>query len=269
MPASENLNKTRSFDRGNFIDVSTQNKFCGYYVLARRLINDNNCNILLSKFNEFYQTKWDNEQLAQVLDNMHPAQAEVMLGLVLQAQFPNKNPGLEVSELRELCTKYGYNLFISQEQLLPNNIKLSLFTSFQEYSRDKKEILVFFKTAVDVSELGHYYLVEPNNEKAARDARVRGTTQDAFTYTINNQGSNPEIFIENIKQSVTSINQQLATILSSEMATLDNLYVDKEISQIEHDEKFAWETALEEAKNITSKEKLNSFKQALFLNRAI
>jgi hypothetical protein len=98
---------------------------------------------------------------------------------------------------------------------------------------------------------------------AARDASVRGaSSQDGgFTYTINNEGSNTEIFIKNIKQSVTSINQQL----TAESETLDNLDIGKEkTSQIEKDEKFAWKTALEEARHITSKEKLKSFKQPLF-----
>jgi|APFre7841882793_1041355.scaffolds.fasta_scaffold118659_1 hypothetical protein len=108
MPVSENLNEneTRSFNQGNFIDVSSKNNFCGYYVLARRLINDNNCSILLNAFNQFYQVNWDNGQLDQVLDNMHPAQAEIMLGLVLKAEdsknTEKRHLGLDIHELGKL-----------------------------------------------------------------------------------------------------------------------------------------------------------------------
>lgn len=38
--------------KNNLINVSTQNNFCGYYALARRLINDDNFAVILEKFNQ-------------------------------------------------------------------------------------------------------------------------------------------------------------------------------------------------------------------------
>lgn len=98
--------ETEFLDQGNLINVSTQNNFCGYYVLARRIIHDDHFSPeLIRLFNQFYSMSWDKGKLATVLNNMHPAQAEVMLGLVLRHKYAlaTVNEGLEPYELNELC----------------------------------------------------------------------------------------------------------------------------------------------------------------------
>jgi hypothetical protein len=278
--------ETRLFTQGNLINVSTQNNFCAYYVLARRIINDNNWNSILNKFNQFYQTDWNSDQLASVSDNMHPAHAELMIGLVLETQGPKKrdNQGLDPFELGELCGTFGYHLSVLQQEQLPNNLKESSFISFQENSQNNKEIFVFFHPPLDTSALGHYYLFEPNDMKAALDVSVRDSLQE-YIYSINNEGSNTEIFIKNIKQSVASINKQInpsfvddsklsmvKPLLSESLSPVaKSLNIDKKTLQIKDDKYYAWQLALEEAMLITSENSvkvgLDSFKQALFFKR--
>lgn len=193
------------FNTKNLINVSTQNNFCGYYVLARRLINDDNFAVILEKFNQFYQTNWSHQQLSRVLRNMHPEQAEIMLGLVIYNQYPIAGQAVDSHQLINICSDFNYNLYLSQstEAELPSVVGVTQLHDQPNH----KEIFVLLRYSGDNTILGHYYLIEPDEVKLAKDASLRDPSYEGHTYAINNQGGDTQTFIYNIQESVAQINQ--------------------------------------------------------------
>ncbi|MGC1853911.1 MAG: hypothetical protein WA659_00835 [Candidatus Aquirickettsiella sp.] len=224
---------TTKFSTENLINVSTQNNFCGYYVLARRIINDANFAVILEKFNQFYQTNWYSEQLAEVMKNMHPEQAEIMLGLVIHDQFLDSSGdenGLLTEELKSICEAFGYDssIFFTYYEGYADSID----SAFQDQSGHKK-ILILFDPPKGEDTLGHYSLIELDKEKVALDASLRDPSWEGHIYTINNEGGETQTFINNIKKSVAEIKPNWAFELKNK--------------QIQQDEIVAWKLAAEEA----------------------
>ncbi|TLY47435.1 MAG: hypothetical protein E6K54_05930 [Gammaproteobacteria bacterium] len=215
----------------NLINVSTQNNFCGYYALARRIINDNNFAVILDKFNQFYQTNWYFDELVEVLGKMHPEQAEIMLGLVIQHHYPlssEEGTGLPTEDLQPICQALGYNptFYFADSKDYLDSIQTALHGSLAP-----NEILISFNPPKGEATIGHYNLIEPDDEIFAMDMSRRDPLYQGV-YTINNQGGDK--FIDNIKESVAEIKPTWA---------------DKKKEQLlKDDEKLAWECAIADAR---------------------
>lgn len=231
LPTEEQMLESNQQSPINLINVSTQNNFCGYYVLARRIINDNNFAVILDKFNQFYQTNWYFDELVEVVGKMHPEQAEIMLGLVIQHHYPfssEEGKGLFEHELKLIGKVFGYESII-------------LLADYEDYAGSVEttllkpatinRILISFEPPKGESTIGHYNLIEPDDEIFAMDMSRRDPTYQGV-YTINNQGG--EQFIDNIKESVAEIKPT---------------WTDKKKQQLlKDDEKLAWECAIADAR---------------------
>ncbi|WP_342219452.1 hypothetical protein [Rickettsiella endosymbiont of Miltochrista miniata] len=225
------MNDTSEFGLENLINVSTQNNFCGYYVLARRIINDANFAVILDKFNQFYQTNWYPDQLAEVVENMHPQQADIMLGLVIHHQHSpslGKGRGLFEDELELLCEAFGYNPSIISAGF--EGLRDSVMNELQDQS-DSRKILILFDRPKGNATIGHYYLIEPDATKVT-DYKEKCSPDVDHAYEINNCGGID--FVENIKKSVAKIKPNWTLELKNQ--------------QIQEDEIFAWKLAAEEAR---------------------
>lgn len=249
--------KPEFLHRGNLINVATQNNFCGYYALARRIINDKNFGTeLLDKFNVFYKIHWKKGQLAEVLKNMYPAQADALLGIVFyeQRKLEAANKGLYIDELSIICKNVGYDLY-SYMRENPNDlsdINLADFTSLSPLGL-KKIYVLFDKKDPKENFFTHYYLLEPDDIKATHDASQRenlNLSEKSYLYTINNTGSNTEEFIQNITLSVTNIDQQINPKMDPNKL-------------LQQDERFAWLLAIEEIESLKLKKTLFNFKRQL------
>jgi len=211
-------------EKKNIIDVSTQNNFCAYYALARRIIFDDNFEAgdLLSEFNQFYKTSWDKKQLAKLLKEMHPVQADILLGLVIHKIYKAHEldsggngldgdklvdgNGLSNERLRTLCGQFGYALVLSYSanvENVENAVTVENLDARVDGS-NKKEIEVLF-THPEGASIGHYSLVERNEENAATYAEQQKNFEGGFEYRINNVGADIAEFINNIKNSVKAI----------------------------------------------------------------
>ncbi len=81
------VNLKRAVDlKDHLINVPSKGHLCGYYALARRIINDSHFAVIVKQFNQFYQTNWDEAHLAEVLKDMPPQQADTLLGLLIYNQ---------------------------------------------------------------------------------------------------------------------------------------------------------------------------------------
>lgn len=217
----------------NLIEIPSQNNFCGYYALARRIINDKNFAVILDQFNQFYQTNWYFDELVEVVDKMHPEQAEIMLGLVIQHLYPLSSvegTGLSEDELELICERFGYEpvIFVEDDEDYVNSVQ----TTLGEPTTTHK-ILISFDPPISETTIGHYRLIEPNDEIFARDMSLRHPNYQGI-YTINNQGG--EKFIDNIKASVADIKPKWANELKSQ--------------QIQNDKRLAWGLAIEDVRAI-------------------
>ncbi len=226
------MSDTNEFGPENLINVSTQNNFCGYYVLARRIINDANFAVILDKFNQFYQTNWYPDQLAEVVENMHPEQADIMLGLVVHHQHSpssEEGGGLLTEELKPICKAFGYDssIFFAGSEGCSDSIKSAL----QDQS-DSRKILILSDPPKGNATIGHYDLIEPDADKVA-DYKEKCSPDAEHTYAINNEGGDTEAFIKNIQESVANIKPNWTPELKNQ--------------QIQEDEIFAWKLAAEEA----------------------
>lgn len=215
------------FNRINIINISTQNNFCGYYALARRIINDKNFTVILDKFNQFYQTNWYCDQLVEVVTNMHPEQADIMLGLVIQHYYSLSSLegiGLSNNDLNVICKELGYEpvIFLADNEDYASSVEKTL----QESLTNK--ILIFDKPSGQ-ADIGHYNLIEPDDEIFAMDLSRRDPTYQGI-YTINNQGD--EKFIDNIKASVAEIKPNWTNELKNQ--------------QIQDDKNLAWKLAFQD-----------------------
>lgn len=222
-------------DGPNLIKISSQNNFCGYCALARRIINDRNFSVILDKFNQFYQMDWYFDELVEVVGKMHSEQADIMLGLVIQHHHPfssTEGTGLSANELALICETFGYEavLFLTDREDYADSVEKML----QEPATTRK-ILISFDPPKGETILGHYNLIEPNDEIFAKGMSQRDPTYQGV-YTINNQGGDK--FIDNIKRSVAEIKPRWANELKSQ--------------QIQHDKNLAWELAIADvqAKNL-------------------
>lgn len=218
-------------DGPNLIEVSSQNNFCGYYVLARQIINDGNFSVILDQFNQFYQTDWYFDELVEVVSKMHSEQADIMLGLVIQHHYPFSSiegAGLAENELDLICETFGYKAVFLLADC--EDYASSVKTTVQE-SVTIPQILISFDSPKGETILGHYNLIEPNDEIFAMDISCRGPTYQGI-YTIDNQGGDK--FIDNIKKSVANIKPK---------------WSDKKKEQrIKNNEKLAWELAIAEVR---------------------
>ncbi len=209
----------------NLIEISSQNNFCGFYALARRIINDKNFAVILDKFNQVYHTNWYFDELVEVLDKMHPEQAEIMLGLVIQHHYPfssTEGIGLSKNELALICEAFGYEVVLKDFE----DYVSSVGTTLQEPATTNK-ILISFDPPKGEATIGHYNLIEPNDETFVRGASLRDPSYEGHLYSINNCGG--EKFIDNIKASVAEIKPNWPNELKNQ--------------QIQCDRKLAWELA--------------------------
>lgn len=224
---NKQMNDSNEYSAKNLINVSTQNNFCGYYVLARRIINDDNFAVILEEFNQFYQTNWYHDQLAEVVENMHPEQADIMLGLVIYDKL--KEETVDTHKFPDLCNDFGYDLSLFEHTKveLPSAGNLDEFTPLQ--AEHEKKIFVLLHRH-DRRALGHYYLVEPDVDKVI-EYKEKCSPDVEHTYAINNVGGID--FVKNIKESVVAIKPK---------------WTDQEKKiQIQEDELCAWKLAIEEA----------------------
>lgn len=214
------------------IEVSSQNNFCGYYVLARRIINDNNLAVILDQFNQFYQTDWYFDELVEVVNKMHPEQAEIMLGLVIHHDYPffsAETRGLTTEELKSVCNAFGYNpsIFVAGCEGYTESIKTML-----EAQSTTNKILISFDPPKGKATMGHYNVIEPDCNKFIMDASLRNPSCEEHSYSINNCGG--KRFIDNIKKSVAEIKPK---------------WTDKKKEQrVKNDEKLAWKLAIKDAR---------------------
>ena len=224
---NKQMKDSNEYSAENLINVSTQNNFCGYYVLARRIINDDNFAVIRDKFNQFYQTNWYPDQLAEVVENMHPEQADIMLGLVIYAML--KEQTVDTHKFPDLCNDFGYDLSLFEHTKveLPFGGNLDEFTPLQ--AEHGKKIFVLLHRH-DRRALGHYYLVEPDVDKVT-EYKDKCSPDVEHTYAINNVGGTD--FVKNIKESVANIKPNWTLELKNQ--------------QIREDEIFAWKLAAEEA----------------------
>lgn len=211
----------------NLVEISSQNNFCGYYVLARRIINDHNFSVILDKFNQFYQTDWYFDELVEVVSKMHSEQADILLGLVIQHHYPftsTEGRGLSENELVLICETFGYEavLFCTGCE----DYAASVETMLQESAITHK-ILISFDPPKGEAILGHYNLIEPNDEIFAMDISRRDPTYQAI-YMIDNQGGDK--FIDNIKKSVADIKPHWVN--------------EQKNQQIQNDKSLAWKLAI-------------------------
>lgn len=217
------MNDTTEFNTENLINVSTQNNFCGYYVLARRIINDNNFAVILDKFNQFYQTNWYPDQLAEVVENMHPEQADIMLGLVIYHQHPLSSGigrGLSGKELESLCQAFGYvpSILLADQDGFLNSVN----TELQTQSGNKKILISDRPLGGDLT-MGHYDLIEPDGAKVT-DYKEKCSPDVEHTYAINNEGGDTEAFIKNIQESVANIKPNWTSELKDRQIQQDELF---------------------------------------------
>lgn len=239
----ELTSENRSFGIGNFIDVPTLANGCGYYVLARRMIHDNYLpQELVNGFNQFYTVNWHKTQLADVLGKLPLQDADVLLGLAIRSICKvDHSKGLEVADLGALCKRFSYNLYLYQQQQLPETVASSLFINpwQQSQHRKEKEIYVFLKVE---ESLGHYYLLEPDGEKAEVYKATKPTQQ--CDYRINwRGGAELETKLSDIKQSVNQINE---TIITAELfQQLPQISSDKK-QQIARDKHCAFRLLIKE-----------------------
>jgi hypothetical protein len=232
------MNDAAKFNIENLIDVSAQNNFCGYHVLARRIIHDDNFAVILEKFNQFYQTNWYRDQLAEVVENMHPKQADTMLGLVIQDQR-KLGQNLDLYSMSDVYDDFGYDvsvLQINSPELTPE--PTADFVPLKESNPAHKRVFVVFQNPVDFGHdfenpqpvVGHYYLFETAANKL--DEYTGKCSPDIkHAYEINNSGGKD--FIENIKKSVAEIKP--------------NWTIELKKQQIQQDEDLALQLAAEEA----------------------
>lgn len=214
------MNDTTEFSAENLINVSTQNNFCGYYVLARRIINDNNFAVITEKFNQFYQTNWYSEQLARVVESLHPQQADIMLGLVIYDEL--KEETVDTHKFPDLCNDFGYDLSLFEHTKveLPSAGNLDEFAALQ--AEHGKKIFVLLHRH-DSRAIGHYYLVEPDESKVT-DYKEKCSTDVEHTYAINNEGGDTEAFIKNIQESVANIKPNWTSELKDRQIQQDELF---------------------------------------------
>lgn len=222
------MSVSTEFSKGNLINVSTQNNFCGYYVLARRIINDDNFVMILDHFNQFYQTNWYPDQLAEVIKNMHPQQADIMLGLVIYDKL--KKETVDTHRFQDLCNDFGYDLSLFQyaEVELASIFNLAEFAPLQDKQQGKIFVLLHLPKG---DAIGHYHLLEPDADKVTEYKQKCSPDVD-HAYEINNCGGID--FVENIKKSVTEIKPNWTLELKNR--------------QIQEDKIFAWKLAAEEAR---------------------
>jgi hypothetical protein len=200
MPARTKEESSEFTDELPVINLSTQNNFCGYYALARRIINDKNFAVILDKFNWFYQTDWYFDELVEVVSKMHPDQADIMIGLVIQHHYPFSSvdaKGLSIDEVESICEKFGYNpvIFYSNFPNYADSVKSAL------KKPSPNEILISYsETDSETESIGHFNLIEPNKEIYKE---LRDPTYDGHTYSIDNQGGKK--FTDNIRDSVKKI----------------------------------------------------------------
>lgn len=220
-------------NRINIINISTQNNFCGYYALARRIINDNNFAVILDKFNQFYQTNWYCDQLVEVVANMHPEQADIMLGLVVHSVYPlDTKEGLSFDDLEAIYKLFKYNISLFLEDFS------CILDSSKDATREQlafKKISILYEAPKGEATIGHYNLIEPDDGIFAMDLSRRDPTYQGI-YTINNQGGAQ--FIDNIKKSVAEIKPNWTNELKNQ--------------QVQEDKNLAWELAIADirAKNL-------------------
>ncbi len=204
-------------------------------MLARRIINDNNFSVILDKFNQFYQVDWYFDELVEVVGKMHPEQADIMLGLVIQHHYPSSST--ERTSLSEngpalICEAFGYEsvIFLADCEDYAGSVE----TTLQEPTTTNK-ILISFDPPKNEATIGHYNLIEPHDETFAMDMSRRDPTYQGI-YTINNQGGKK--FIDNIKESVAEIKPNWTNELKNQ--------------QIQYDKSLAWELAIADvrAKNL-------------------
>lgn len=220
---NKQMNDSNENSAENLINVSTQNNFCGYYVLARRIINDDNFSVILEEFNQFYQTNWYPDQLAEVVENMHPEQADILLGLVIHHQYSpttGERGGLFEDELESICDAFGYNP--SSFSAGFEGLHDSVTNELQDQS-DPKKILILFDRPKGSSTIGHYYLIEPDKAKVT-DYKEKCSPDVEHTYAINNEGGDTEAFIKNIQESVANIKPNWTSELKDRQIQQDELF---------------------------------------------
>jgi hypothetical protein len=210
----------------NLIIVSTQNNLCGCCVIARRIINDGNYGVILPIFNPFYKTNWYPEQLAEVVENMHSQQADILLGSVIQNQLlrllkrlPEEGKdGMHSEELQTICNYFKYDASIFQAGL--EGCSSSIKAELQRQSGSNK-ILILFDSTKEEATLGHYNLIEPDVAKAA-DYAKKCSPDIHHLYEIDNSGGRD--FIENVKESVAGIKPKWTTELQKRQTDEDESF---------------------------------------------
>lgn len=183
--------------------------------------------MILDKFNQFYQTDWYFDELVEVVSKMHSEQADIMLGLVIQHHYPfssTEGAGLSENELMLICEAFGYEpvIFLEDDENYVNSVLITL----REPTTTHK-ILISFDPPKGEAILGHYNLIEPNEEIFAMDISRRDPTYQAI-YMIDNQGGDK--FIDNIKKSVTDIKPHWVN--------------EQKNQQIQNDKNLAWKLAI-------------------------